>query len=109
MIHDRGHKKWTSLMIPEHTAMLQQWVAEQEDIRQPVLDEDRLEELNTLLMHSWSDQRSIQVHYYNNKRFHDIRGCIRSIDPHTHTLTLLDLAGDKTCISLYDIQDLIPY
>lgn len=107
MIHDRGHKKWTSLMIPEHTVMLQQWVADQEDVRQPVLEEDRLEELNTLLIRSWNDHRTIQIHYYKNKRFHDIRGCIRSIDPNTHTLTLLDLSGNKTCISLYDIQDII--
>ena len=95
-------------MIPEHTAMLQQWVADQEDIKQPVLEEDQLEELNIILKHSWNDQRTIQIRYYKNKRFYTMSGTIQSIDPISNTLTLLDLDGQKTLIVMFDINNIIP-
>ncbi|WP_438351020.1 YolD-like family protein [Paenibacillus sp. FA6] len=64
-------------MMPEYKEMLQQGVSEQVDIKQPVLEDDRLEELNTILMCSWNDHRPIQVDYYNNKRFNNICGTVK--------------------------------
>ncbi|WP_197492014.1 YolD-like family protein [Paenibacillus jamilae] len=51
ILNDTGSwpQKWTALMLPEHKERLQQWALSQEDVSQPVLDEDQLQSINKVV------------------------------------------------------------
>lgn len=51
-VHDRGAKKWTSLMLPEHIEMLKEWERSLNKVEKPILAEDEVLEINRILMHS---------------------------------------------------------
>ncbi|GEN31675.1 hypothetical protein HNQ35_002040 [Cerasibacillus quisquiliarum] len=41
-IKDRGTKKWTSIMLPEHVKALKQLLADERKEQKPLLDEQHL-------------------------------------------------------------------
>ena len=43
MIRDRGAKKWTAMMLPEHTEQLRDWYAEDDLDSEPELNEDDMQ------------------------------------------------------------------
>lgn len=73
-MQDRGTKKWTSLMLPEHQEMIQKLWAEDEYKEKPVLSEQQLEENEFILQEAIRDGSEIQIKYYNNHDFYFIRG-----------------------------------
>ncbi|MFB5269330.1 YolD-like family protein [Paenibacillus enshidis] len=87
-MNDRGHKKWTALMLPEHKERIQRWVQSQNDISMPILEEDQLQEINELVMFSMAEQRIIEVVYFQNKRLMSATGIIKHCDPLTGILVL---------------------
>lgn len=89
-MNDRGHKKWTALMLPEHKERIQRWVQSQHDVRMPVLDADQLQEINDLILTSLQEQRQVQVTYYREKRFANAWGWIKRCDPLDGYLLLED-------------------
>ncbi|MGN8648406.1 YolD-like family protein [Gracilibacillus sp. HCP3S3_G5_1] len=77
MIEDRGNKKWTSLMLPEHVEMLQSFFEnEEKQIDKPILSEDQLEEIQRNLNEALEYSLSIKVDYYQNKQIHHVSGKI---------------------------------
>lgn len=43
---DRGRKKWTAMMLPEHISMLKEMNIDYEKESKPILDEYQLQEIN---------------------------------------------------------------
>ncbi|MFB5678783.1 YolD-like family protein [Paenibacillus terreus] len=106
MIRDRGHKKWASLMLPEHKDRLQKWAYAQDDITMPTLDDDQLQELNDRISISLQDARIVEITYYSNKRFVSIRGVIKRCDPLAGYLLLEEPNGDLNRIQLVFIKEM---
>ena len=52
VIRDRGNIKWTAIMLPEHVAAVKQELINLKKVKQPILDEDRLTEIE--MMKQWS-------------------------------------------------------
>ena len=52
MVNDRGTKKWTSLMLPEHVEILKKVFAEQSYQTKPILDEQQVVENERILKHA---------------------------------------------------------
>lgn len=105
MINDRGHKKWTSLMLPEHKELLRDWAHHQEDIEMPVLDADRIDELNNIISHCLNQGISTKITYFKNKRMAFINGEILKCDPFEKVLKVSTDSG-RSVISLSSIIDI---
>ncbi|MFM9280860.1 YolD-like family protein [Paenibacillus jiagnxiensis] len=106
MIRDRGHKKWVSLMLPEHKDRLQKWAYAQDDVTMPTLDEDQLQEFNHRISVSLQDGRIVEVIYYSNKRFVCIQGVIKRCDPLAGYLLLEEPSGELFRIRLALIKEI---
>ncbi|WP_163581105.1 YolD-like family protein [Gracilibacillus saliphilus] len=77
MIGDRGNKKWTSLMLPEHVERLQDFFKEEEkQIDKPILSEDQLEEIQRVLNEALEYELKVILKYYQNKQIHHVIGKI---------------------------------
>ena len=103
-IHDRGRIKWAGFYIPEHKKVLARLYEEQNDVVQPILDEQRLEELQEVLSEAIQLNRTVRVTYYDKKRMNSAVGTITKIT--TDGLLYVD-AGDRPVkIPLQTITDI---
>lgn len=105
MINDRGHKKWTALMLPEHKELLREWVDHQEDIEMPVLDDDRIEELNNIISICLNQKTPAKITYFKDRRKVLLNAEILKCDPLKKVLQISTDSG-KSIISLPSIIDI---
>ena len=61
MIKDRGNIKWTSLMLTEHREKLRELYERDKDIEKPVLDEQQLEKLDSLIREVVQFQAEVKI------------------------------------------------
>jgi len=78
MIHDRGAKKWTAMMLPEHKRMLRYLFEEVHRKEKPSLDEQKHEQLNYMLQKAMNAREIIEITYYENGRFRRIKGVVHN-------------------------------
>ncbi|GGG17666.1 YolD-like family protein [Paenibacillus abyssi] len=105
MIQDRGRLKWSSFTLPEHKKMIAKMYEAEHDVKQPVIDEQRLEELQAATVHAMSKNRTVRITYHENKRFKEAVGTIAKVDQLTGMIHL-DAAGRPLRIPLLAITDL---
>ncbi|WP_235856555.1 YolD-like family protein [Niallia taxi] len=77
VIRDRGNIKWTAIMLPEHVAAVKQEVLDLEKVKQPILDEDRLTEIEMLIHEAMEYNAQLEFKLFK-------KGYIESIIGHTH-------------------------
>ncbi|MCM3217745.1 YolD-like family protein [Niallia taxi] len=77
MIKDRGNIKWTAIMLPEHVAAVKQEIINLEKVNQPLLDEDRLSEIEMLIYEAMEYNLQLEFKLFK-------KGYIESIIGHTH-------------------------
>jgi YolD-like protein len=91
-IHDRGNIKWTSLMLPEHVKLLRKYINEEyHEVPEPILDEQQLAEINTLILESMEFNFLLSFTIYKDKRLIVIQGNIHFIDENKQELRIMDL------------------
>ncbi len=73
-MQDRGAIKWTSLMLPEHVQALKQLYDQQNHKPKPILDEQKIEEIEFALQFACKDDLSISVTYYKDYDFKTVQG-----------------------------------
>ncbi len=82
MIKDRGNKKWSSLMLPEHRELLESWFHEPSsaklDHRQ--MDEQQLEELNRWLLWSLQEKKNLRFTYRTPTGQNSLIGYVEDYD-----------------------------
>ncbi|MFC7060778.1 YolD-like family protein [Halobacillus seohaensis] len=67
--NDRGTKKWTSLMMPEHIEMLQEVWKEDEKEKKAILDEQQIEE-NVFALHcAMKDGLPVKIKHHNGVNY----------------------------------------
>lgn len=102
-LKDRGTKKWTSLMLPEHIELLKDAFAEFEYKEKPILDEQQIIEINTQLKHALKANLAVEIKYYLDHDFYTSKGKLLNIDTFGGYLRLDD--ENKEEIYLIDIVD----
>ncbi|MEY8742397.1 YolD-like family protein [Bacillales bacterium AN1005] len=95
VIKDRGNIKWTAIMLPEHVAAVKQEIINLEKVNQPILDEDRLTEIEMLIHEAM--EYNLQLEFKSFKE-----GYIESIIGHTQCIDYI-----KKEFRIKDKDDLI--
>ncbi|KJS23203.1 MAG: hypothetical protein VR72_02060 [Clostridiaceae bacterium BRH_c20a] len=74
---DRGAKKWSAMMLPEHKKLLEKMYQEQGNVKKPILDPDKCEEINAVLLLAINGGRQIRFKVYQENHFRFIEGVIK--------------------------------
>ncbi len=80
MIHERGTKKWTSIMLPEQIEMLEQLDREQDRKEKPIIDEQMKAEHYIMLQEALENDSKVSIKYYANYDHFREEGYLLSID-----------------------------
>jgi|SRR5699024_863145 len=79
-VNDRGTKKWSSIMLPEHVKALKQVFAEQEYKEKPILDDQQKVEIDLKLQIAIQNDLTIEIEYFRHHDFHKIKDKVLMID-----------------------------
>ncbi len=107
MIRDRGNIKWTAILLPEHVAAVKQELINLEKVNQPILDEDRLTEIEMLIHEEMEYNLQLEFKLFK-------KGYIESIIGHTHFIDYIkkefrikdkdDLIHNISFLKIVDVQ-----
>ncbi|KZE65988.1 hypothetical protein AWM68_06305 [Fictibacillus phosphorivorans] len=105
MIRDRGNKKWTAMMLPEHVKALREFGNTHVLIEKPVLDVDKIEEINQLLCMAVEYNKPLGFTYYNYGKLIKVIGNIHYIKELNKEIRIIDRGGEVVKIKLGDVVD----
>jgi len=94
-IRDRGTKKWTSIMLPEHVEALKKMYAEEERKDKPILDEQKKIEIDFLLKAALNNDATVKIQYYADYDYCTVEG----------KLLMIDVLGGYLKIEHNDLED----
>ena len=101
MLNDRGTKKWTALMLPEHVALLKKVWSEDKAINRPILDSQELEMMNRQLGQAYELRISVKLTVYAVGLVEEYCGIVSKVSNNDVYLQLQD--GTKIIVAFYDI------
>jgi len=100
-INDRGTIKWTSIMMPEHIKMLNDYWKTTEYKDKPTLDEQELEEIGMKLQMAIHDDLPVEVKYFKDHDYKVVVGKIEKLDNQNKILTFRNI--NRTKVGFTDI------
>jgi YolD-like protein len=107
MICDRGNIKWTAMMLPEHVKLLRQFDKTHDIVEKPVLDEQKLDQLNDLIFEAMEFNSLLEFTYYHRGSTETVEGKIHYIDIHKKELRIEIQNGDILRMKLSDIIEIV--
>ncbi|WP_170007564.1 YolD-like family protein [Bacillus fonticola] len=102
---DRGAAKWSMMMLPEHKKMHSDLYQEQKNVQKPILDEQKIDELNEIIRSALLDKSRVGITFYRKQRFHTITGFVSNFDYIGKSLQVLSEATESHYIPLEDILE----
>ena len=105
MIRDRGRIKWTSMMLPEHVKLLRDWAETDSYEKEKELDEQKLEEMNHLLLTALEEHQAVMITHYRYQKHELIIGQIHYWDELQQRLHIVDHFGEVHRVPLTSIVD----
>ncbi|MFD1708920.1 YolD-like family protein [Siminovitchia sediminis] len=93
-IKDRGTKKWTAMMLPEHVKMLKELKVDYELVIKPQLDEQGWEQINETLYIAIEYNLSIIFTLWIDGFLKKIEGAVHFIDEINKLVHVVDIRGD---------------
>ena len=103
-IKDRGNIKWSAMMLTEHKEELEKWARETRKEKKPIIDEQKLEEINYLLYQSLREGTSLWVNYFNNGEFTNLKGVVKDYYPIRKEI-LFECKNENIQLALSNIVD----
>jgi hypothetical protein len=88
-IHERGTKKWTSLMMPGHHGMLHKMWSSLLDEEMPVIAEDKQEDMQVDIECAMKYDKEIRVTYHEGRSIDTVVGKVASINHRQRRLEML--------------------
>ena len=104
MIKDRGIIKWTAMMLPEHVQSLKNLLVDEEKIQKPILDEQEIEEIETIIREAMDRNQHLIFQIYDNGFMTYISGTTQYID---HINKKFRVRDDKQQVHFINFGDLM--
>nr|BDD44105.1 hypothetical protein 6 [Bacillaceae bacterium] len=89
-VNDRGIKKWTSIMLPEHVEALKTAFDELEQQEKPILDEQQKVEIDLKLQMAIQNDLTVTVEYFEDHEYHRMQGKLLMVDVMNNCLRFED-------------------
>jgi len=99
-LRDRGRKKWTAMMLPEHIRELRKWQEDLDKVKRPELDEFDLETMQEEVGRALTSGLETRITTWIDGKFHYHRGIVQEVS--TQYLSYEDPFG-KHRIPIHEI------
>lgn len=106
MLRERGLKKWTAMMLPEHVVLLEEWRAQDIVEKRPILDEECLQNYAERIRQVWLNQESVTILCWEQERKMAHTGIIIACNMYTRRIQMDEGAG-QISIDVSTILDVL--
>ncbi|ALC83930.1 MULTISPECIES: YolD-like family protein [Bacillus] len=108
MLTPGSNMRWESsrMMLPEHREALLARKKEQMKVEKPELDEQQIENMETLISESMEFVFPLLFKVYDDGHFREVAGLVEYINERTKHLHVVDSKDDTNFIRFEDIVDL---
>ncbi|MEK3886794.1 YolD-like family protein [Bacillus sp. FSL K6-3431] len=106
MIRDRGTKKWTAMMLPEHVAMIKAMNNDYYKMNKPILDEYQLSEIDEKINTAVEFRLPVKFELWNDGYTEELEGIINKVDDINKHVRIVDLKGDLINIDYESIIEI---
>lgn len=103
MIKDRGTKKWTSMMLPEHIGLLRQFADDYYHVEKPIVDEYELVEFDERIAFAMEYNLPVKFTVWEAGRMSEIVGRSHYVDPITKQVRVEQADGSFERLNMTDI------
>lgn len=101
---DRGNKKWTSIILPEHRKLLREFYEEQTFVQKPEIDPQTYEEWDMLLKMAIKEKCETSLEIYESGIVESVTAAfIDTYDAMTHSIQFRTVDGHIKRLNLSDI------
>lgn len=96
---------WESsrMILPEHRELIQQSYEELNDVKKPILAEDKLEEIERIIIEAMELKQEVEITYFKRKRIINYKGII--IRPLDNKRIELEVSDGIEFLNFDDILD----
>lgn len=91
MIKDRGSKKWTAMMLPEHVKMLHELNVDYEQVKKPTIDEQGWEQINETLHIAIEFNLPLVFTIWGDGFLEEVEGAVHFIDQMNKQILVMDI------------------
>lgn len=109
MIHDRGQKKWVSMMLPEHVKLLREYNESMNEVKKPILDEQKYEEFNDIISKAMEENIALEFTYYQKGEIKKLVGNIHYIDSLNKEIQVSSQELNNHILRLENIIEIMKY
>lgn len=92
-LRDRGTKKWTAMMLPEHVKLLRDWYDEDNYTEKPELDEFELTLIAEVIEIAFKSKSTIKLTYWRDGQLIDDYGVPVEINTTSKSIVFNDPFG----------------
>ena len=103
-VRDRGSKKWTSLMLPEHVKFIRDYIVDQKKVPRPELDEFDLHAIEETISIAYKRKSFVTLKIWKDGDLFFHGGDLVDIDLHRRVISIDNPFGTEK-YSLEDIVD----
>ena len=93
MIKDRGTMKWTAMMLPEHVQSLKNALDDEDRVKQPLLDEQEIAEIELLILEAMEFNTPLTFKVFNSGFTRLITGSTHYINQMKSQIIFQDVDG----------------
>lgn len=90
---DRGTKKWTAMMLPEHVAALKDWLDEDQYVEKPEFDDWELQLIQDEVEVAFKRKNVVLIRTWKEGKIKAFQGVIEKINLRTGHILLEDPFG----------------
>ncbi len=105
MLKDRGTKKWVAMMLPEHVAAVKNEIENQKKVAQPILNEDKLNDIDILIHEGMEYNQLLKFSLYNGGYIKTLYGRTVYIDYLNNQLRIQDEKDQIHYVSFRKLVD----
>ena len=98
MIRDRGNRKWTAMMLPEHIAKLHDWMEKEHYVERPDLEDFDLQAIQEEIEVAYKRKCQTLIKTWSNGKMEMYQGTIEGIHRQSRRLMLQGQSGNKRII-----------
>jgi YolD-like protein. len=104
-LKDRGLKKWTAFMLPEHVEMMKEF--DRDDfVQKPIIDEYMVQEFESKIQYAFESRCKIAFKVWREGFTEDVSGYVHRLDPFTKEIGIQDEMGRVKRVQFKDIIDM---
>lgn len=102
-VRDRGSKKWTAMMLPEHVKLIREYTEEQQKIPRPELDEFDLQVIGETIYIASKRKGNVLIKLWKEGEIKGYGGTVENLDILKKTIQLDNPFGLHT----YKLDDIV--